>query len=225
VNDSAMAEIDLFFEDPAVYHSSPRQYSVLYLLRRDIRTCLGIHPNTGAEIECKALWPGTMAIMAGIDLLAKFLAGVDGSKRVKGKAQSVVGERFNRFVREYFKPISLDDAETIYQLRNALMHSFGLRSETRSGRVYKFMLTAAHGPLVQEQANDKYWIDILTLHDRFEIAIECYHADLRGDQDLQRNFDGMFPKYGTIYISDPRRVALKGLANASSGSISSFDWV
>jgi len=177
--------IDLFFEDPSVCHKPPRWYGVLYLLRRDIRTCLDIGSNAGAKTDCKALWPGAMAIMAGIDLLAKFLAGSD--------SVGETGLRFRNFLGRYFKPISSDDATTIYQLRNALLHSFGLYSEHK-GKVYRFTLTAVRRPLVQERADDKYWIDILTLHDRFEAAVERYHADLGDDQDLQRNFDAVFPK-------------------------------
>jgi hypothetical protein len=206
--ETVLDRIDLFFEDPTVYHEPPRWYGVLYLLRRDIRTCLDIGRNAGAKTHCKALWPGAMAIMAGIDLLAKFLVGSDSV------GQS--GRRFRDFVGKYFEQVSSDDATTIYQLRNALLHSFGLYSEYKSEnkrKVYRFTLTAAHRPLVQEWADDKYWIDILALHDRFETAIECYHADLRDDQALQRNFNAMFPKYGTIYISNPGSAWLTWLMN------------
>jgi hypothetical protein len=202
--ETVLDRIGLFFEDPSVYHKPPRRYGVLYLLRRDIRTCLDIGPDAGARTHCKALWPGAMAIMAGIDLLAKFLAGNDDRRKSTW--------RFKGFIEEYFKSISPDDAETIYQLRNALLHSFGLYSEYKD-KVYKFVLTAGRGPLVQEQADDKYWIDILTLYDRFEMAIEGYHAALRGDQALQRNFDAMFPKYGTTYISNPGSAWLTWLMN------------
>ena len=33
--------IDLFTEDPKKFHPPPRLYSTLYLLRRDISSCLG----------------------------------------------------------------------------------------------------------------------------------------------------------------------------------------
>lgn len=215
MSNSKAGSIDLFFEDPTNPPNSSRAYSVLYLLRRDIRICLGIHPDTGSSIEYQAIWPGAMAILAGIDLLGKFLAGGDSTQKS--------GQRFKNFVREYFKPISSDDAETIYQLRNALMHSFGLRSETRKGRIYKFVLTAKGEPLVQRRANDNYWIDVLTLHNKFESAIAAYQADLENNQDFQRHFSAMFPKYGKIHIFDPAESAFKWLLSAQMGKASSFD--
>lgn len=191
-------KIRLFFEDPAIYHPPSRYYSVLYLLRRDIKTCLGINPNTGAATGSRALWPGAMAILAGIDLLGKFFAGSDDTG--KGK----VGKRFRGFLTQYFKPISKEDAATIYQLRNSLLHSFGLYSRTKD-REYKFVLSAENQPLVQCLANDNYLIDILTLHSKFESSIEAYRAKLVSDDTLQGKFAAMFPNYGSVVIGDRGR--------------------
>ena len=112
-------DIALFFQDPTTEPGTPGKLGVLYLLRRDIRECV--------TIEKKILWPATMAILAGIDLLGKFYAGEDGGG---------VGLRFRSFVDKYFQPISDDDAETIYQLRNALLHSFGLYSKSTTNTYY-----------------------------------------------------------------------------------------
>jgi hypothetical protein len=218
---SATSDVDLFFEDPANPHTTSRTYSTLHLLRRDIKTCLGINPNTDDETGYQAIWPGTMAIMAGIDLLAKFLAGTD-------KGQS--GPRFKKFIAEYLGPISPDEVETIYQLRNALMHSFGLYSETRKGKVYKFVLSAKGDALVQKRAGDNHWVDILTLHRRFEAAVVAYRADLKSNHDLQVRFDKMFQKYGKVHISSSADVipvdldvVIKLLMETRAGSLSSFD--
>ncbi len=113
-----MADIDMFFMSPSIAPRRHGTFSQLYLLRRDISACF-----------CASiLWPGVMAICAGIDLLGKFLAGNDDGKKV--------GERFETFLKIYFK-ISSDDAKIIYQLRNSLLHSFGLYSEVkdRNGKV------------------------------------------------------------------------------------------
>jgi hypothetical protein len=184
-------KLELFFENPAIHRTPPGQFSVLYLLRRDIKTCLGINPNTGSRIGSQALWPGAMAVLAGIDLLGKFLAGNDNYRGV--------GKRFTAFLDEYFQPLSSDDSRAIYQLRNALLHSFGLYSEAKD-QVYKFALVPAHQPLVQRREGDKYLVDVLTLHSRFESAITCYETDLRRSTSLQAHFNAMFPKYGSIYI-------------------------
>jgi hypothetical protein len=221
---SSMADIDLFFEDPANVPSSSRVYGVLYLLRRDIRICLGIDPNTNSSIEYQALWPGAMAIMAGIDLLGKFLAGNDGVRQS--------GRRFRDFVEEYLQPISPDDATTIYQLRNALLHSFGLYSEHRN-RIYRFVLTAERGPLVQNRESDSYWVDVLALHNKFETAVASYQVNLTTDRSLQDHFSAMFPKYGQVYIGkrtivevvkpDAAEAIAGWLLRARVGGVSSFD--
>jgi hypothetical protein len=81
-----MADIDRFFRDPRDKPKPPDDFSHLYLLRRDIDTCFGFNPDNGnpingidsvtrASVYCQALWPGVMGILAGIDLLGKFLAG------------------------------------------------------------------------------------------------------------------------------------------------------
>ncbi len=77
-----------------------------------------------------------MGICAGIDLLGKFFVGNDD----KGG----VGKRFRNFLITYFS-VPQNDAETLYQLRNSLLHSFGLYSEVtdKAGKVvqiYKFVL-------------------------------------------------------------------------------------
>jgi hypothetical protein len=71
------AEADLFFMSPRTRRSVPNEFSVLYLLRRDIGTCMGVDADTGQPVAHQALWPGAMAMLAGIDLLAKFYAGKD----------------------------------------------------------------------------------------------------------------------------------------------------
>ena len=72
-----------------------------------------------------------MAVMAGVDLVAKFLEGKDNTS---------VGGRFRKFLEQCFKLASQSDREIIYQLRNSLLHSFGLYSEDSTGRIYRFSL-------------------------------------------------------------------------------------
>jgi len=178
--------IALFFQDPEIEPAPPGAFGVLYLLRRDIKNCI---------INRQALWPGAMAILAGIDLLGKFLAGSDRSGQVR--------KRFRQFVNRYFQPVSADDAMTIYQLRNALLHSFGLYSEDKkSSKVYRFTLSPVAGPLIQVHPvrNDSYLINLLTLYRKFENAIALYQADLQADVDLRSRFNVMFPKYGEIHV-------------------------
>jgi len=185
MSDALTQQISKFFEDPAVEHLPPYQYSVLYLLRRDIAYCMGDDPSS-----VKALFPGVMGILAGIDLLAKFYAGSD--------TQSV-GRRFRRFVRQYFGPLSSREQEILYQLRNALMHSFGLYAyDGRRKRSYRFELCDGSGPLLVPAADDWFRIHIRTLYELFEGAIAAYREDLQQDGALQDHFEAMFPRYGWI---------------------------
>jgi hypothetical protein len=182
---------DLFFEDPSVYRPPPGTYGILYLLRRDILTCLGRDPGSGQPIQHQTLWPGAMAVLAGVDLLAKFLDGSDAPRKV--------GQRFRRFLGRYFDLVSADEEETLYQLRNSLLHSFGLYS-THHGHTYRFTVTADNGPLLCNAQGDRYLIDLLTLHARFEAGVANYRADLDTDAGLQANFGAVFPDYGTTRI-------------------------
>lgn len=182
--------VALFFEDPRCYRSPPGQFGILYLLRRDINICLGAEGGMANRSSRKIQWPGAMAIFAGSDLLAKFLAGEDGPR---------VSNRFREFVRRYFH-LSALDCEVIYQLRNSLLHSFGLYSQSKVA-VYRFRLEACGGrPLVRQLGPEIYCADVITLHECFEQAVGEYQQDLLADQGLQQNFMAMFPNYGAITI-------------------------
>jgi hypothetical protein len=182
------AGADLFFEDVRNYRSPPGDYGVLYLLRRDICHCLGRDPANGSKIDHFTLWPGGMAILAGIDLLAKFYKGDDASGQV--------GDRFKDFVHEYFQSLSPGDEAVIYKLRNSLLHSFGLYSKG-----YHFLLTAAGGvPLVQQPSPSVFQIDLMVLYERFEQAIERYRKDLEHEASLQAKFLKMFSYYGMLHM-------------------------
>jgi hypothetical protein len=184
---------ELFFEDPRNNRQPPNDYGVLYLLRKDVLLCLGWDPVQQIKTSHQAIWPGAMATLAGIDLLAKFYKGNDSS--------SNVGDRFKKFINKYFQLTNQGDETVIYQLRNSLLHSFGLYSKTTHGNYY-FLVTAGEGPLIQQISSDKYQIDLITLHHNFEIALENYRNDLDSDSILQQNFLHMFPYYGAVRIGE-----------------------
>jgi hypothetical protein len=184
-------EADLFFQQPSTPPSIPGTFGILYLLRRDALQCLGIDPNTGAENGSPALWPGTMTVLAGVDLLAKFLAGDD--------KPGGFGWRFQEFVSRFFQPIDQGDEVAIYQLRNALLHSFGLYSETKSEK-FRFTVGCGGAKLVTRIDKERLYVDIATLHEKFEYSVVEYQCDLDGCSQLQRNFRNMFPKYGFTNI-------------------------
>ena len=183
-------DADLFFLSPRTKVDRPNWFGVLYLLRRDIDLCMGINPDTG---EAMALWPGAMAMLAGIDLLAKFFAGCDDGGPGK------VGNRFRMFLERFFVGTSSTHRGVIYQLRNSLLHSFGLYSPN-----YRFFLTNhGAGALVSYNPPDRYHVDLRVLHREFEKAVAAYCAALDSDpqhRQLQANFKAMLGNYGRIHI-------------------------
>ena len=181
----------LFFENPWQHRRPPGQYGILYLLRRDINSCLGSEAGLSNGNPRQIQWPGAMGIFAGIDLLAKFVAGEDSD---------AVSKRFRAFVSQYFH-LPPSEVNAIYQLRNAMLHSFGLYSRSRDGTVYRFHLVSSGSrPLVRYTPPDHYLVDVISLHEDFERAIQEYERDLRADLALQKNSAAMFPNYGAILI-------------------------
>ena len=184
--------IGLFTEDPKIYHPPPKLYSTLYLLRRDIGACLGTDLATKKPNRPPvAQWPWAMAILAGVDLLAKFYSGSD---------RGSVGTRFKAFLQsKYFNNLKNADACILYHLRNSLLHSFGLYSFGRN-REYWFTLIARYDPLIEAVKTDHYKIDVLTLYEKFESGVELYITDLKPDPDLQNKYFLLFHKYGSVYM-------------------------
>jgi hypothetical protein len=184
-------QIDLFFQDPKHLNKEQQSHSTLFLLRRDIYTCLGKNPNDLTKIGFSAIFPGAMAIMAGIDLLAK-LRYTDND--IVGNRS---GDRFKKFVDEY---IDEHNKEVLYQLRNSLLHSFGLYSKDNNGKEYYFRLNKDDGCFVKHKSDTIYQISISLLHKKFEDAIEKYKADLISKADLLPNFQSIYDRYGVISI-------------------------
>ena len=119
-----MTDLEFFFKYEKDI-SGKTTFSNLNLLRRDIYTCFNINPNDlKSIIGSSALWPGTMAILAGIDLLAKFYLGNDDYNNSK--------QAFKNYTHEF---IDQDYVEELYQLRNALFHSFGLYRTDKFGKM------------------------------------------------------------------------------------------
>jgi hypothetical protein len=182
----------LFFENPATDRSPPGDFGLLYLLRRDINQCM----------EHEILWPGAMAILAGTDLLGKFMAGED---------EKAVGLRFRSFIMRYFDSATHDDAEVIYQLRNSLLHSFGLYAKSKTSE-YRFQLVFDKGnALIHRTSPTNFRIDLARLHNSFEVSVEKYRQDLLTDVALQGKFMAMFPNYGKISIEgEPDNAVTRG---------------
>lgn len=186
-----MNKHEFFFQNPKYLPDNQKVFSTLFLLRRDIFTSFGINPNDNSKIGFQVLFPGTMAIMAGIDLLSKFYCTED---EIPGNKS---GDRFKKFVSNY---IDTDNTETIYQLRNSLLHSFGLYSKDRNGNEYNFILDQNMISFIQKIDGKNYIISIRILLDRFENAILKYSNDILNNDLLITNFNQMFENYGQICV-------------------------
>lgn len=113
--------IEAFFRDP---EEDPRETynSPIYLLRRDINICL----NSSKA----AIWPATLLIFVGFDILASCYS----EKRNNG-------EQFKDFCKEI---LNIDETKStgLYSFRNALTHDYGLTDVTpSSGIKSKIMVT------------------------------------------------------------------------------------
>jgi len=129
-----------------------------------------------------------MATLAGIDLLGKFRAGCD--------SQGNVGKRFLDFIQEYFN-VNQKEADIIYELRNSLLHSFGLHS-----RKYKFILLESKYKKFIETITIKSApgmlakINVWKLYKKFIKAISKYYNALKKHKLLRENFNDMYTYYG-----------------------------
>lgn len=200
INNTTDNKIDHFFGN----NFENNNESVLRLLRKDIGCCF----NPDNQI----LFPGVILIMTGVDLLSKFFDGNDNTddkinKRNKMANNSKVGVRyrFKKYLNKYFFDKETEpEAELLYQLRNAITHSFGLYSESESGIKYFYELSQTSLDFIffnfKENKNEyKITINVHKLHDQFNKSISKYHANLiNGDSLLKENFDKMYKKYGVL---------------------------
>lgn len=205
-------EIELFFKDPGI-RTQVKDSSTLHLLRRDIYSCMGYinDDNKNEWIKCDkkdpTRWPGAMVILAGIDLLGKFYVGNDKLRKVAERFKAY----YNKYIAPYDEYNDEQNAEIVYQLRNSLLHSFGLYSiDTFNSKIYHFNVCLNNNRLIEkcseklhEKHEDKeytilfYRIDIGILHDLFEGSIEKYKSDLMEDKtEMKNNFHNMFKNYG-----------------------------
>lgn len=183
--------IALFFKEEKETIEKPGLNSILFILKREIKHCFGINPETGLSNGVYAKWPGTMAIMAGIDLLAKYYFGT-----LDVKDSSL---RFKQFLEDFWN-LDKREQEIIYQLRNSLLHSFGLYSIGKNGKEYKFTLTESTDKMINISNDNNYLIDIDKLCDAFFLGATNYKNRVLKEEKLKTNLTVVFCKIGAIKI-------------------------
>jgi hypothetical protein len=199
--------IDCFFRDPASPPEEFGQFAILYRLRRDIIECFGQEPSTGARRR-KIIFPGVMALLAGVDLMGKFYAGSDNTGRGE------IGRRFRAYLNN-FMGTQGDEDETLWQLRNSLLHSFGLYSRG-GGKTYYFELVEAAGPLIDPVPGDRYRVNCTKLDEAWRASLLEYERQLRVDSRLGNHFRHMLPNYGMMVIEP---IVISGITASSSGHV------
>ena len=208
------SKIAHFFTAPAVDPATLGMIkSTLYLLRRDVNFCLGIDHETGAHdpTQGRAIFPGVMTIMAGWDLLGKFLAGDDDPYHR-------VGARLQAFIQRYVRTVTCDaltnaQAWCLWQLRNCMLHSFGLLAKVNDARqfadVVRFVLAEDGMDVIvvgRTGGAERDWtavVDYWKLHAQFEQSIVAYRRELENPAsggDLRNHFDRMWTDYGRTKI-------------------------
>jgi hypothetical protein len=185
-------QIEFFFEKPDFHAGCPTPYSQLLLCRLHINICFGVDPVN----ETKTVWTGTMAILSGIDLLGLYYSG---------KAFNTP-KTFRKFC-EDFLGLPEDEAITLYMLRCAMMHTFGLYSKCRlkEKRNYKYWFEAYYGDksffieTIKTDGKDlHYKVSFSTLYDKFLIAVDDFHNKLKTDKTLRQNFSKTFSKSSVL---------------------------
>ena len=218
-SDDIDENIAQFFCDPKIPPKPPGYFSTLYLLRRDAAKCMGRDQNTfkplPEEIFSQALWPGLMAVFAGIDLLAKFLRENDTSP---------VSERFKSYVELYICPTHPEWQESLWKLRNAVMHSFGLYGGMVRGKEERYLLTAGAGIVnIPDETPTERTIhfDILEIWKSFEEHLPAFQSWIVAHKN-NPNLRVLLTKYGFTGIGVVKLEPASPSTIAVSGDVKGF---
>lgn len=198
--DASRRDIAFFFMRPTVArdrHARSGRQSVLYLLRRETQDCfigtVVVEGSVLRQAEKHRLFATMMVIFAGIDLLAKFAAGEDKTGQVRA--------RFVSFAADYLL-LSDADADVLWSVRNALMHSFGLYDGKTRRKIAVAQRCGGSGRASKPvRQTDDYWLVCIDdLYRGFVRGIGRYRRALRDSKQLQRNFTAMFDRYGYLTV-------------------------
>lgn len=194
---------NLFFRNPNEAPVVPGINGTLYLLRRDLNDMTNFlrDPNDGCRPVDVALWPRTMAILAGIDLLAKFFANSDDTR------PGAIGERYRRYVAEFItedRNINSIETRAVWQCRNSVLHSFGWFSQDRTD-TFRFRLLRNPGAwVVQQEApgSETWFVNITRLENRFNFSIIEFENRINDParQDSFPQGNNIFERYGWMFI-------------------------
>lgn len=167
--------IEFIFRDPDL-DADPNNNSQLYLLRRDIDRCLC--QNKGCKNTEKILWPATLSIFAGIDLLATYY------NNLKFNIESHHKKRFECFLSNFFD-LEDDLINALYRFRCAIVHNYGLIA-TNKGVDYRFDFNylETDKELIKKLDTRYFYVSLYILDINFRKAIDSLKQYLLDDKNL-----------------------------------------
>ena len=199
-NDLAGA-IDVFFRDPQV-DPVDGWVSTLFLCRRELQDCL-----IGTVIEERLIlthdhhqrfFATAMVAFAGMELLAGFAR----------PGKSGRGRMFVEFATTYSRgtpaEVTNNQAEVLWNFRNALSHTFGLFHFGPNGETVPMYLydQDRSAPVVRERGRG-WEICIDAFVELFLMTISRYREHLESDARMHAPFLEAFAKCGRLYVRGP----------------------
>ncbi|MDP3441378.1 MAG: hypothetical protein Q8T08_00820 [Ignavibacteria bacterium] len=189
-------KIEKFFEEPSTLEA-PANFSRLHLCKRHIAICVGLNPYEYNQ-KYQSVWPAAMATLAGIDLLSLYYSGADKNS----------GGTFRKFCEEVMS-LTPDESLTLYMLRNALMHTYGLfavcERSPKIGVEFWFKVTIGDNSYFINMTKDEttkihYDVSFSSLFEKFYKSIDKYHQILLTTSETEKrsNFEKIFDRIGLI---------------------------
>jgi hypothetical protein len=191
--------LDFLFRPPTV-EPIEGSNSTVHLVRRECQDTLANLKRTADEASFpgrrnfRRLFASTIVICSAFDLLGKLRYG---------DAQHV-NVSFTRLLERY-GGVSRIESRRIWNARNALVHSFGVRIMRRGGRVSSVRIqlteTTAAGPVVRV-GRRRWQISVPALYRLLTRVIRELEGELRRPKtaDQVALFNRMFIRYGRIRI-------------------------
>lgn len=193
-------EIERFFQHPPTTgRGNGPTYSILFLLRRDLRDLTGPEDEPAQRARLRSPILASFGIMTGLELLARVWLGLNdpGQARVKKAFKEILG---------------IDDQTAAYMIhfRNAIGHGYQLSIIARTGErhAYHFALDDnihIKSSLIdtKSESNETYVIRFWELRSKFFSAIQKVHTAVKNPENtqLRMNFYSMLPYLRPYVIS------------------------
>ena len=127
-------------------------------------------------------------VFSALDLLAQMHTGKSGYKRSAKKTVL--------FYRRYMQLNELS-AELLYQVRNAVTHSFGTHSQnSATKRQYRFIYDLTGEKLFEQKSTVVYRVNRAQLEHRFFEAIQSYKRELLNSTPARKRFFTVYRRIG-----------------------------